>query len=240
MSIQNNDKSLIKQLLHSYHPLYITHNNYKYTIYNSTFNNTLYINITPLCKQFNITTHRFLRRKDTQNKINLENEKLIHNKLKSIYTHKNYGCWINLELFELFSKWLSEKDNIFNNFGIYIKNNIHNLNNQLPYNPYFLKIFKYHLRICKKTNFINITDISVIYDKDLRTFKKSNKYKDYIKKFPNHCLYNNNITDEFGIRVTLAHKKLALILLNYYKKFKKTKVPLSIHLKLVDFVKKQY
>ena len=72
MSIQNNDKSLIKQLLHSYHPLYITHNNYKYTIYNSTFNNTLYINITPLCKQFNITTHRFLRRKDTQNKINLE------------------------------------------------------------------------------------------------------------------------------------------------------------------------
>jgi len=79
-------------------------------------------------------------------------------------------------------------------------------------------IFK--IRANRETNFINATDLFHAHNRDVRTFNKCSERKNYFLTNPEeHYLNGNNVTDEFGMKVTFCHPKLAIVIVNWlYKK----------------------
>lgn len=74
------------------------------------------------------------------------------------------------------------------------------------------------IRINKENNFVFLTDLFNIANKDIKTFKKTRSCINYIQNNPTHYLSGNNYTDYFGIKVTYGHPKLALLILDWIYK----------------------
>jgi hypothetical protein len=173
-------------------------------LYASKYKNVHYININSLCGK-DTTVKRWKRRTSTSELIkNLSIKDCVS---KPFLSSKNKGTWISSTLFEDFGNWLGEK---LNNFGTYVKTHISKLYSKHKTSGPRLRFNSNH--------FINLTDISNIYEKDIRTWKKTKAYKEYTLENKDHCLSGNNITDELGIRTTYGHPTLAFQLLEYYNK----------------------
>ena len=202
-------------LYKNYIPINTIFKNIERIIYVSHYTeiNSLYININTLCDIF--PPERWKRQYTIIPKISVES-----------YVSSNKGTWISTFLFEDFGDWLSKKnnDNTLIGFGQYIKNNIKNLfdNYTINSDPYFTLINNHHVR-ANENGFICITDIIDIHNRDIRSWKKNDIFKQYILKNPTHCLSDNSSIDAFGFKVSFTHPSLALINLDWLYKSCKDK-----------------
>jgi len=212
---------MIDNLVNSYVTVRISYKGNSVFLYLSKHDNCMYLNINSLCDRI-ITVERWKRRKAVSESINILNKKM--QPLKSLFTQKNKGTWICESLCESFGNWygkmFKKKYNVdyFTDFGTFLKNKLISLYNTFNFNsdPFHSKVDGKHIRAHRTSRFINLTDISNIYKKDLRTWKKTSTYKNYIKEYPDHCLSGNSVTDELGIRTTYGHHDIAIMLLSYY------------------------
>jgi predicted GIY-YIG superfamily endonuclease len=66
-------------------------------------------------------------------------------------------------------------------------------------------------------NSVNLGDICNAYEKDIRNWKKTKGYKDYIEENPDTVQSSNSTLDEFGKRCSYGHPDAARVLLEYLK-----------------------
>jgi TFIIF-interacting CTD phosphatase-like protein len=77
----------------------------------------------------------------------------------------------------------------------------------------------FKVRANRDNNFIIITDLFDCNNRDIRSFNKSSERKKYFCENPEtHYLSDNKITDEFGMKVTIVHPKLAIVITNWIYK----------------------
>jgi hypothetical protein len=213
---------MIDILNESYIPINIIYKKQALTIYLAIHIDRMYININSLCTQ-NLTTDRWKRGKNTKELI--KNLIITEQHFKPLLKEKNKGTWIIDSLLENFGNWLGLKLWNQQQFGLFLKTHLRKFYSEQKkkINIFFTRILGKRLRATNTlpslpSLFINLSDIAKIYKKDLRTWKKTIKYKKYILNFPKHCLSGNSFTDELGIRTTWASPLLALDYVEYVDK----------------------
>jgi len=213
-----NDPILLYQ---NFTPVEIEYNDLNIVVNVSEFDDDYYINANSLT----FKTHRldkWLRQKKTKDKIATLSEKAIISKT-------NKGTWITIDLIEDFGNWLGTLNEEYKNFGTHLKNNLVPIYNYQKdkHNEYFIKTSKGFVRANKTNHFINVTDMMNLENKDIKGFLKTSTHKDY-PNLSEHYISGNTVTDDFGIKVTYSHPKLALLMLNWiYKRDCETKTNLT-------------
>jgi predicted GIY-YIG superfamily endonuclease len=141
--------------------------------------------------------------------------------MDAIYNITNQGTWIHFKLWKSFGDWWG-KNNDQPDFGTFLTRKVPELVSSYTDDDYFRSFLykgqKHILRMNKDTNFVNLTDILRIYGKDIRTWKKTNAYKDYAEENPSHILSGNDSVDEFGVRCSYGHPEIAMLLLEWLHK----------------------
>ena len=215
-----------------YKPIQIVYNNRKTFLYVAKINDEMYINVNSISEK-SYPMDRWKRGAEIKNKILEYNFKLKDKNMLSIYSHKNKGTWILFDFFcknyfnwygSIYNKVNSNTD--FLNFGTFLEIQLPKLIDEydLSTDKYFTIIKReegcYKLRANRENNFINVTDLFNAHSRDIRTFNKSSERKNYFSEnAEDHYLNGNNITDEFGMKVTFCHPKLALVIVEWlYKK----------------------
>jgi len=203
-----NDPILLYQ---NFTPVEIEYNNLNIIVNVSEFDDDYYINANSLT----FKTHRldkWLRQKKTKDKIATLSEKAIISKT-------NKGTWITIDLIEDFGNWLGTLNEEYKNFGTHLKNNLVPIYNYQKdkENEYFIKTSKGFVRANKTNHFINVTDMMNLENKDIKGFLKTSTHKEY-PNLSEHYISGNTVTDDFGIKVTYSHPKLALLMLNWIYK----------------------
>jgi len=162
-------------------------------------------------------------------KYNIELEK---DNMMSIYSHKNKGTWV---LFDFFCKdyfnWYGALYKKINNsteyssFGTFLEVQMPKLIKEydLSTDKHFVHIFrgeeKFKIRANRQNNYINLTDLFKANEKDIRKFNDKKEYKNYISQYSeDHYINGNDVVDEFGMRVSWGHPKLALLVIDYLYK----------------------
>ena len=218
-----------------YKPIQIVYNDRKTFLYIAKINDELYINVNSISEK-SYPMDRWKRGSEIKNKILEYNFKLKDKQMLSIYSHKNKGTWI---LFDFFCKnyfnWYGSIYNKVNNnscylnFGTFLEIQLPKLIDEydISTDKYFIQIKReapgegfFKVRANRENNFINVTDLFNAHDRDVRTFNKNSERKKYFSENPeDHYLNGNNITDEFGMKVTFCHPKLAIVIVDWlYKK----------------------
>ena len=182
-----------------------THNDINHKIFVSLYDNIYYLNANSLV----FKTHRldkWKRKKDVENEIKRLGK-------SSHISNKNKGTWICLDLVENFGEWLGTINNHYKGFGIFLKNNLVELYNNTKSDK---NVFYINNNLIRKnsSNFINVTDLFRIADKNIKSFNKTLTYKNY-PNLEEHYISGN---DELGIKVTFCHSKLALMMVNWIYK----------------------
>jgi len=143
----------------------------------------------------------------------------------SIYSLKNKGTWIIKDLIQDYGNWYGEiykkvyKKDYFIDFGNYLNKNLIEFYRKITDNSYFMSLENGFIRINKENNFVFLTDLFNITNKDIKSFKKTRCCITYLQNNPTHYLSGNNYTDYFGIKVSYGHPTLALLILDWiYKK----------------------
>jgi hypothetical protein len=131
-------------------------------------------------------------------------------------SNKNKGTWICLDLVENFGEWLGSINDNYKGFGIFLKNNLVELYNNTKSDKNTFYINNSLIRK-NSSNFINVTDLFRIADKNIKSFNKTLSYKNY-PKLEEHYISGNNVMDEMGMKVTFCHSKLASIMANWIYK----------------------
>ena len=215
-----------------YKPIQIVYNNRKTFLYVAKINDEMYINVNSISEK-SYPMDRWKRGAEIKNKILEYNFKLKDKNMLSIYSHKNKGTWILFDFFcknyfnwygSIYNKVNSNTD--FLNFGTFLEIQLPKLIDEydLSTDKYFTIIKREEgcckLRANRENNFINVTDLFNAHSRDIRTFNKSSERKNYFSEnAEDHYLNGNNITDEFGMKVTFCHPKLALVIVEWlYKK----------------------
>ena len=215
-----------------YKPIQIVYNSRKTFLYVAKINDEMYINVNSISEK-SYPMDRWKRGAEIKNKILEYNFKLKDKNMLSIYSHKNKGTWILFDFFcknyfnwygSIYNKVNSNTD--FLNFGTFLEIQLPKLIDEydLSTDKYFTIIKReegcYKLRANRENNFINVTDLFNAHSRDIRTFNKSSERKNYFSEnSEDHYLNGNNITDEFGMKVTFCHPKLALVIVEWlYKK----------------------
>ena len=215
-----------------YKPIQIVYNNRKTFLFVAKINDEMYINVNSISEK-SYPMDRWKRGAEIKNKILEYNFKLKDKNMLSIYSHKNKGTWILFDFFcknyfnwygSIYNKVNSNTD--FLNFGTFLEIQLPKLIDEydLSTDKYFTIIKReegcYKLRANRENNFINVTDLFNAHSRDIRTFNKSSERKNYFSEnTEDHYLNGNNITDEFGMKVTFCHPKLALVIVEWlYKK----------------------
>ena len=215
-----------------YKPIQIVYNSRKTFLYVAKINDEMYINVNSISEK-SYPMDRWKRGAEIKNKILEYNFKLKDKNMLSIYSHKNKGTWILFDFFcknyfnwygSIYNKVNSNTD--FLNFGTFLEIQLPKLIDEydLSTDKYFTIIKRkegcYKLRANRENNFINVTDLFNAHSRDIRTFNKSSERKNYFSEnAEDHYLNGNNITDEFGMKVTFCHPKLALVIAEWlYKK----------------------
>jgi len=192
-------------LYYSHKIINFTFNDINHKIFVSFYNNTYYLNANSLA----FKTHRldkWKRKKDVENEIKRLGD-LSH------ISNKNKGTWICLDLIENFGEWLGTINNNYKGFGIFLKNNLVELYNNTKSDK---NTFYINNNLIRKnsSNFIIVTDLFRIADKNIKSFNKTLTYKNY----PNLEEHYICAVDEMGIKVTFCHPKLALMMVNWIYK----------------------
>uniref|UniRef100_A0A6C0E1E9 Bro-N domain-containing protein n=1 Tax=viral metagenome TaxID=1070528 RepID=A0A6C0E1E9_9ZZZZ len=215
-----------------YKPIQVTYQERNTFLYVAKINDMLYININSISEK-SYPMDRWKRTAEIKNKILEYNFKLRDKKMLSIYSHKNKGTWV---LFEFFCKnyfnWYGSIYNKVNNntcylnFGTFLEIQLPKLIDEydLSTDKHFVKIKRgdssFKVRANRETNFINVTDLFNNNNRDIRSFNKNSERKAYFLKNPEeHYVNGNEIIDEFGMKVTYCHPKLANVIVEWiYKK----------------------
>jgi hypothetical protein len=215
-----------------YKPIQITYNDRNTFLYIAKINDELYINVNSISEK-SYPMDRWKRGSEVKRKIVEYNFKLQDKKMLSIYSHKNKGTWI---LFDFFCKnyfnWYGSIYNKVNNnscylnFGTFLEIQLPKLIDEydISTDKHFIQIKRgeafFKVRANRENNFINVTDLFNAHDRDVRTFNKNSERKNYFVTNPeDHYLNGNDITDEFGMKVTFCHPKLAIVIVDWlYKK----------------------
>jgi very-short-patch-repair endonuclease len=195
-------------LYNSHKIINITYNDINHKIFVSFYNNTYYLNANSLA----FKTHRldkWKRKKDVENEIKRLGD-LSH------ISNKNKGTWICLDLVENFGEWLGVINNNYKGLGIFLKNNLVELYNNTKSDKNTFYINNSLIRK-NSSNFINVTDLFRIADKNIKSFNKTLTYKNY-PNLDEHYISGNNVMDEMGMKVTFCHSKLALMMANWIYK----------------------
>ena len=218
-----------------YKPIQIVYNDRKTFLYIAKINDELYLNINSISEK-SYPMDRWKRGSEVQRKIVEYNFKLKDKQMLSIYSHKNKGTWILFDFFcknyfnwygSIYNKVNSKTD--FLNFGTFLETQLPKLIEEydLTTDKHFIQIKReapgegfFKVRANRENNFINVTDLFHAHNRDVRTFNKSSERKKYFSENPeDHYLNGNNITDEFGMKVTFCHPKLAIVIVDWlYKK----------------------
>jgi len=207
---EDNEDGVVPLILYNSHKIInITYNNdINHKIFVSFYNNTYYLNANSLA----FKTHRldkWKRKKDVENEIKRLGD-LSH------ISNKNKGTWICLDLVENFGEWLGAINNNYKGFGIFLKNNLVELYNNTKSDKNTFYINNSLIRK-NSSNFINVTDLFRIVDKNIKSFNKTLSYKNY-PNLDEHYISGNNVMDEMGMKVTFCHSKLALMMANWIYK----------------------
>ena len=206
---EDNEDGVVPLILYNSHKIInITYNDINLKIFVSFYNNTYYLNANSLA----FKTHRldkWKRKKDVENEIKRLGD-LSH------ISNKNKGTWICLDLVENFGEWLGVINNNYKGFGIFLKNNLVELYNNTKSDKNTFYINNSLIRK-NSSNFINVTDLFRIADKNIKSFNKTLSYKNY-PKLEEHYISGNNVMDEMGLKVTFCHSKLALMMANWIYK----------------------
>lgn len=209
----------MQRFIQKHTPVHITYNKTQFILYVATLKGRLYINLNSLTSE----TDKWKRGKKVTERLSDFNKRL--SPFKPFYSLKNLGTWLILDLFEDFGNWFGKRtgEHLIG-FGTYTKKHLPTFykNYIMGKDPYFVS-FKYNNKRCilranRKTDFINLTDMSNIYERDLRGWKKLVSYKKYVKEYPDHINSSNASLDEFGIRTTYGHVDIARELLKWLTK----------------------
>lgn len=163
-------KSILDAITRYYKPIKLQNN---LIIYTSMYNKQIYINLNSLTNK-DITVCKWKRRKTISDFVEKPNSH------KHLVISKNQGSWISKVLIEDFGNYYGKMikkttgDDSFLDIGTYIHKNIKKLyeesNNQDD--PFHIRVNNNIIRANRTTNFINLTDITSIYKKDIRNWKK--------------------------------------------------------------------
>lgn len=213
----------MNDLIQNHFPIHINFNNTEVIIYISQINNHLFMNTNSILSDIN----RWKRIKSVSDLILDVNNKYYD--FKSVLSIKNKGTWIIYDLFESFGNYYGSINNL-TGFGTYLKNHIkqiignHDPNSDPCFTSFTYNNKRHILRANRHTDFINLTDILSIYDKDIRTWKKTKDYNEYVGAHPSHITSDNSSVDEFGMRTSYGHPNIARKLLEYLHKNNNDKV----------------
>lgn len=196
----------------------------------SLYLNTNSIRIWRRDKSLNAPFDRWSRIKSSKNAIN-DSHKRGHK--VPVYSDKSQGTWIHYDLWDNYAEWLEryfEETGLRESFrgieaayegwvdweDLYFCAPI--MFNEGDYSRHILRINE-ALDIGDSDSVcINLTDISNVYGKDLRTWKKTKAYKDFIEQNPSSMISGNSSLDEFGKRCTYANATAAKEYLEYVRK----------------------
>jgi hypothetical protein len=215
-----------------YKPIKVAYQERNTFLYVAKINDVLYININSISEK-SYAMDRWKRTAEIKNKILEYNFKLRDKKMLSVYSHKNKGTWIIFDFFcKNYFNWYGSIYNKVNNntcylnFGTFLEIQLPKLIDEydLSTDKHFVKIKRgdssFKVRANRETNFINVTDLFNNNNSDIRSFNKNSERKAYFLKNPKeHYVNGNEIIDEFGMKVTYCHPKLANVIVDWiYKK----------------------
>jgi len=214
-----------------YHPINVTYKDRNTYLYIAEINDKIYINVNSISEK-SYPLDKWKRGAEIKRKIIEYNFKLENEKILSIYSHKNKGTWILFDCFcrDYFNWYGSVYNKVNNNtdylsFGTFLESELKNIIKEydLSTDKYFLRIKRdtcmFKVRANRDNNFIIITDLFDCNNRDIRSFNKSSERKKYFCENPEtHYLSDNKITDEFGMKVTIVHPKLAIVITNWIYK----------------------
>ena len=218
-----------------YKPIQVNYQDRDTFLYVAKINDELYINVNSISEK-SYPMDRWKRTAEIKNKILEYNFKMQDKKMLSIYSHKNKGTWIIFDFFcKNYFNWYGSIYNKLNNntcylnFGTFLEIQLPKLiyDYDLSIDKHFFQIKReapeegfLKVRANRETNFINVTDLFQAHNRDVRSFNKSSERKAYFLTNPEeHYVNGNGITDEFGMKVTFCHPKLAIVIINWlYKK----------------------
>jgi len=214
-----------------YYPINVTYKDRNTYLYIAEINDKIYINVNSISEK-SYPLDKWKRGAEIKRKILEYNFKLENEKILSIYSHKNKGTWILFDCFcrDYFNWYGSVYNKVNNNtdylsFGTFLESELKNIIKEydLSTDKYFLRIKRdtcmFKVRANRDNNFIIITDLFDCNNRDIRSFNKSSERKKYFCENPEtHYLSDNKITDEFGMKVTIVHPKLAIVITNWIYK----------------------
>jgi prophage antirepressor-like protein len=216
-----------------YQPIQVEYKDRKTFLYIAKINDELYINVNSISEK-SYPMDRWKRGAEIKRKILEYNFKLQDKKMMSIYSHKNKGTWILFDFFckDYFNWYGTVYDKVNNskdylNFGTFLEIQLPKLIDEydLSTDKYFMHlkvgtdVFK--VRANRENNFINATDLFNAHNREIRTFNKNSERKKYFCENPEeHYLNGNTVTDEFGMKVTFCHPKLAILIVDWLYKNK--------------------
>jgi len=234
---------LIDDILKNHTQIHIDYKNKKSILYVSYINGYFFININSL----SLPEHRvdkWKRRRLATDKIKELDTK--YKPMLSVYSFKNKGTWIIKDLFTDYGNWLGEVNKKLNNnddlidYGTFINKHFIQLykDSEKIVDPYFMKLKNNFIRINRNTNFINLTDMLEVEDRDIRNFKKHSSCVSYLNDNTEHYISGNDSVDEFGIKVSYGHPDLALILVEWlYKEESEIKTTIT---NFINNIKKKF
>ena len=204
----------MQSIIQHHIPIHLTYKDVTQILFVASHDNCLYINVNSIYSEIN-KWKRGANVKDMISELNKRSPSF-----KSYFSIKNQGTWIILELFENFGNWLHRKDTNMAGFGTYTKNHLQELYTNYSNNDPYFKSFvhedkRFILRANRDTNFINLTDILTAYGKDIKSWKKTRAYIEYVEKNPTYIISSNDSVDEFGIRTSYGHSDIARLLLKW-------------------------
>ena len=216
-----------------YQPIQVEYKDRKTFLYIAKINDELYINVNSISEK-SYPMDRWKRGAEIKRKIIEYNFKLQDKKMISIYSHKNKGTWILFDFFckDYFNWYGTVYDKVNNskdylNFGTFLEIQLPKLIDEYDFSTdnYFMHlkvgtdVFK--VRANRENNFINATDLFNAHNREIRTFNKNSERKKYFCENPEeHYLNGNTVTDEFGMKVTFCHPKLAILIVDWLYKNK--------------------
>lgn len=228
----------IQTLSHKYIIITINFKKKIYTLYISvlTKNNheKFYVNLKKFLKGH--SPDRLTRTAKIKEKI----ATLNNTNFQSYYSN-NSSCWASFELLTQMNDYMIEDKHI----SLYSKDFIRYLQRNIK------KIYYNHINISKdnilfidnnrirvsKEHFIYINDILSLFKTKIAYFKKIDENREYMLKNPDQYISGTRITDELGFRITLAHPKLCLKIVDWIiKKDTKKKKTHSCMKHIKDFI----
>jgi hypothetical protein len=158
----------------------------------------------------------------------------------AFYGSKNFGTWGSLELFEHYANWVGEKtDKPL--LGTRIKRDLPSrFKDRYEQSDPFFQEFKVggtrrFLRAKRTTGQINLTDITTVYEADIRNWKRTDAYKTLVGADPTCIDSSNQSVDEFGTRTSYGNTVAAKALLDWCGR--KCAINKALNVIVLDFIK---